>query len=119
MALVAGSFLGRYEIRGALGAGGMGEVYLATDTVLGRTVALKTLPLDLLEDQQRMHRFVQEARTASGLNHPNILTIYETVLEGSQPFIVTEYIDGATLRSHMNRGPLDLDKTLNLSLQIT
>ena len=86
MALAAGTLLGRYEIHGPLGSGGMGEVYLAEDTQLGRTVALKILPADLTSDPQRMHRFAQEARTASALNHPNILTIHEIVLEAGEVF---------------------------------
>jgi eukaryotic-like serine/threonine-protein kinase len=77
MAIVAGTRLGRYEIRSQLGAGGMGEVYLAQDTKLERVVALKVLPAELASDQSRMRRFVQEARTASSLSHPNVAHIYE------------------------------------------
>src|SRR5207245_8871806 len=75
--ITAGTKLGRYEIRSQLGAGGMGEVYLALDTELDRTVALKILPAELAANQQRMQRFIQEAKSASALNHPHILTIYE------------------------------------------
>ena len=75
--LSPGTKLGRYEIRSQIGAGGMGEVYLAHDTNLERTVALKILPANLAADRQRMQRFIREARAASGLNHPNILTIHE------------------------------------------
>jgi eukaryotic-like serine/threonine-protein kinase len=117
MALTAGTLLGRYEIRGPLGSGGMGEVYLAEDTQLGRTVALKILPADLTSDQQRMHRFAQEARTASALNHPNILTIHEIVLEGSQPFIVTEHIEGMTLRDYLIIKRMSFGQALNFALQ--
>ena len=119
MALAAGTVLGRYEIRSPLGAGGMGEVYLAQDTQLGRTVAVKILPPDLVSDQQRIHRFVQEARTASALNHPNILTIYEIQLEGPQPYIVTEHIEGVTLRDFMASKRIGLRQALNFALQIT
>jgi serine/threonine protein kinase len=77
MAIVAGTRLGRYEIRSQLGAGGMGEVYLAQDTKPERVVALKVLPAELASDQSRMRRFVQEARTASSLSHPNVAHIYE------------------------------------------
>src|SRR5215472_10616025 len=101
MTLAAGTLLGRYRIRSSLGAGGMGEVYLAEDTQLGRTVALKILPADLLSNQKHIHRFLQEARTASALNHPNIVTIHEIVLSGPRPFMVTEYIDGMNLRIYL------------------
>lgn len=77
MAIATGTKLGRYEIRSQLGAGGMGEVYLALDTELDRTVAIKILPEALASDHQRLQRFIQEAKAASALNHPHILTIYE------------------------------------------
>ena len=117
MALAAGTLLGRYEIRGPLGSGGMGEVYLAEDTQLGRAVALKILPADLTSDPQRMHRFAQEARTASALNHPNILTIHEIALEGPQPFIVTEHIEGMTLRDYLIIKRMSFGQALNFALQ--
>src|SRR6187402_2947588 len=98
MTLDAGLKLGRYEIRSQLGAGGMGEVYLAQDTRLDRKVALKILPDEVAADPDRMERFVQEARAASGLNHPNIITIYEIDQSESTPFIAAEYIEGLTLR---------------------
>jgi serine/threonine protein kinase/Tfp pilus assembly protein PilF len=118
MALTAGTLLGRYKIRGPLGAGGMGEVYLAEDTQLGRTVALKFLPHDVTSDPQRMHRFVQEARTASALNHPNILTIHEIELAGPQPFIVTEHIEGMTLRDYMITKRMSFGQALSFTLQV-
>src|SRR5205807_1411519 len=104
-----GTRLGRYEIRSQIGEGGMGEVYLARDTQLDRTVAIKILPASLAADEQRLRRFIQEAKAASALNHPHILTIYEigevasspTVMEGVH-FIATEFIDGETLRQRMN-----------------
>ena len=106
MSLSPGTKLGRYEIKSQIGAGGMGEVFLAEDTRLERTVALKILPAELANDQQRMHRFVQEAKTASALNHPNILTIYEIEEIDSINLIATEFIDGETLRARIQRAPV-------------
>jgi eukaryotic-like serine/threonine-protein kinase len=91
--------LDRYEIRSLLGKGGMGEVYLAQDTKLDRKVALKILPPAVASNQERMHRFVQEAKAASALNHPNIITIYEIDQADSAYFIATEFINGQTLPS--------------------
>src|SRR3954471_2396735 len=101
MSLVAGTRLGRYEIRSKIGAGGMGEVYLAYDTTLDRPVALKVLPADVAALKDRMSRFVQEAKVASSLNHPNIITIHEIDQTESGHFIVTELVDGETLRDLM------------------
>ncbi len=98
MSLTAGTKIGRYEIREKVGAGGMGEVYLALDTELDRTVAIKILPEVLASDQQRLQRFIQEAKAASALNHPHILTIHEVGTIGGTRFIATEFIDGDTLR---------------------
>src|SRR5712692_11089078 len=102
--LSPGTKLGRYEIRSKIGAGGMGEVYLAQDTELDRTVAIKILPEALASDQQRLQRFIQEAKAASALNHPHILTIHEIGGVGASRFIATEFIDGKTLRQRMNAG---------------
>lgn len=113
-----GTKLGRYEIRSQLGAGGMGEVYLAEDTKLDRKVALKILPAKVAANQESMRRFVQEAKTASGLNHPNIVTIYEIEEITSTRFIATEFIDGETLRRHMKSTPLKISKVLEVSIQI-
>jgi serine/threonine-protein kinase len=104
MALTTGTRLGRYEIRAKIGEGGMGEVYLALDTELDRTVAIKILPEALASDQQRLQRFIQEAKAASGLNHPHILTIYEIGTAGDSRFIATEFIDGDTLRQRLTAG---------------
>src|SRR6058998_3471792 len=104
-----GTRLGRYEIRSKIGAGGMGEVYLAQDTELDRTVAIKILPENLASDQQRLQRFVQEAKAASALNHPHILTIHEIGTTGATRFIATEFIDGETLRDRMKAGLKLLD----------
>src|SRR5687767_11567044 len=101
MAIAAGTRLDRYEIRSLLGAGGMGEVYLARDSQLDRTVALKILRADVVSNQQRMQRFIQEAKATSALNHPNILTIYEVGQADSIHFIATEFIDGVNLRQYM------------------
>src|SRR5216684_1949399 len=101
MTIPPGTRLGRYEIESQLGAGGMGEVYLAHDARLNRRVALKVLPADLFNNRERLHRFEQEAQAASALNHANIITIHEIGAEGDTHFIVTEFIDGESLRQHI------------------
>src|SRR6266567_3946074 len=106
--LPAGTRLGRYEIRSKLGAGGMGEVYLAQDTKLDRKVALKILPAEVAVHQNRMRRFVQEAKAASALNHPNIITIYEIEQINSVHFIATEFIGGETLRERVRKAAMKL-----------
>jgi eukaryotic-like serine/threonine-protein kinase len=116
--LKPGTKLGRYEIRSQIGAGGMGEVYLALDTRLDRKVALKILPDEVAADPDRMKRFVQEAKAASGLNHPNIITIYEIDQTGSTLFIATEFIEGSTLRERMRAQPLPIGEVLNVAVQI-
>jgi serine/threonine-protein kinase len=115
--LQPGRRFGKYEIRSPLGTGGMGEVYLAQDTKLERAVALKILPANVATDRQRLHRFVQEAKAASALNHPNILTVYEIEQIDSISFIATEFIDGETLRHHLKGGRLSPTQTLNISEQ--
>src|SRR5260370_37551297 len=117
MSLAAGTKLGRYEIRSQLGAGGMGEVYLAQDTKLDRKVALKILPADVASHQDRMRRFVQEAKAASALNHPNIITIYEIEQIDSVNFIATEFIDGETLRQRIKGAPMKLGEVLDVVIQ--
>ncbi|MBA3693795.1 MAG: protein kinase, partial [Acidobacteria bacterium] len=89
---------GRYKILSAIGAGAMGEVFLAEDTKLERKVALKILPQKFTVNQDRLNRFIREAKAASSLNHPNIITIYEVGKFGGANFIATEFIDGETLR---------------------
>jgi len=118
MSLNPGTKLGRYEIRSQIGKGGMGEVYLAQDTELDRTVAIKILPPEVAADSQRLQRFVQEAKAASALNHPHIITIYEIGSEKDSRYIVTEFIDGETLRNRMNHG-MRLLEVLEIASQIT
>ena len=117
MTIAAGTKLGRYEIRSQLGVGGMGEVYLAQDTKLDRKVALKILPADVAADRNRMSRFVQEAKAASALNHPNIITIHEIDETDSGHFIATEFIDGVTLRQSMKNAPMKLTEVLDAAIQ--
>jgi len=108
----AGTKLGRYEIRAKIGAGGMGEVYLAQDTKLERKVALKILPADVASHRDRMDRFVREAKAAAALNHPNIAHIYEIGEAEGQNFIAMEFIDGQTLRKVIHSGQADMPKLL-------
>jgi len=112
-----GRQLGHYQILSLLGAGGMGEVYMAEDTILGRKVALKLLPAEFTRDQDRLRRFKQEARAASSLNHPNIITIYEIGETDGIHFIATEFIDGQTLRQRSAQGPLELFSALDIGIQ--
>jgi eukaryotic-like serine/threonine-protein kinase len=116
MTIESGTKIGRYEVRSPLGAGGMGEVYLALDTELDRTVAIKILPESLATDEQRLQRFVQEAKAVSALNHPHILTIYEIGTIGASRFIATEFIDGDTLRQRIDAG-IKLVDILEISIQ--
>jgi serine/threonine protein kinase len=118
MRLQAGTRLGRYEIRAHLGAGGMGEVYLARDPKLDRDVALKLLSADLVDVPDRMRRFVQEARAASSLNHPNILTIHEIDETPAGHFMATEFVDGETLRERMRGQQISIDEVVDLGCQV-
>lgn len=113
----AGSEFGRYSIISAIGAGGMGEIFLAQDKLLERRVALKVLPEQFTSDAQRLQRFVREAKAASALNHPNIITIYEIGEVEGTSFISTEYVDGQTLRSRISTGSLKLDEVLSVARQ--
>ena len=97
---------GPYDIVSSLSVGGMGEVYLARDRRLQRDVALKILPQTIAADPDRRERFLQEARAAGALNHPNIVAIFDVSLDGDVPFLVTEFVDGKTLRAELERGPL-------------
>ena len=116
---LTGSRLGPYEIRGRLGAGGMGEVYRARDSRLGRDVALKILPEAFASDPDRVRRFEKEARAASSLNHPNIVTVYEVGAAGSLSYIAMEVVEGKTLRETLAAGPLSSRKLLDLACQIS
>jgi serine/threonine protein kinase/formylglycine-generating enzyme required for sulfatase activity len=113
-----GRRIGHYQVLSLLGSGGMGEVYLARDTRLGRKIALKLLPAELTADADRLRRFEQEARAASALNHPNIITIFEIGQEGSTRYIATEFIDGQTLRHLMKSGRMDLLRALDAAAQV-
>jgi serine/threonine protein kinase len=117
-ALDKGQQLGSYVIVDLLGAGGMGEVYLAKDSRLDRTVALKVLAQDIASDKRRMQRFRQEAKVASSLNQPNILTIFEFGEVAGLTFLATEYIDGQTLRDYLRGKKLKLGETLDITLQV-
>src|SRR5262245_36697852 len=116
MSLAAGAHLGHYEIIAPLGAGGMGEVYLAKDTKLDRNVALKLLPSEFTKDAGRVRRFIQEAKAASALNHPHIVTIHEIGEDEAGHFIVMELVQGQTLRAMPK--PCALDLLVNLGGQI-
>jgi len=110
--------ISRYKILEKLGSGGMGDVYLAEDTKLGRKVALKLLAEELTQNRDRLSRFDQEAYAASGLNHPNILTIYELGDEGGRHFIATEYIEGQTLRKRLQTTPMEIVEVLDVAIQV-
>jgi serine/threonine protein kinase/Tfp pilus assembly protein PilF len=116
--LLAGQMLGHFRIADVLATGGMGEVYLADDMRLGRKVALKLLPPQFTINADRVRRFEQEARAASALNHPNIVTIHEIGHTDSHHFIATEFVDGETLREHMSNVQMKLDEVLDIATQI-
>lgn len=118
MALTSGSKLGPYEIQSLLGTGGMGEVYRAKDTRLGRDVALKVLPESFARETDRLHRFEQEARAVAALNHPNILAIYDIGEDGGAPFIVSELLEGCSLRAELEQGALSARKASDHAAQI-
>ena len=113
-----GAIISHYRVLSRIGAGGMGEVYLAQDTTLERTVALKILPADVAASEQRMGRFIQEAKTASALNHPNIITIYQIGQAESVLFIATEFIEGETLRERLSKTSLTILEALDVAIQI-
>lgn len=113
-----GERVGRYQVLSLIGAGGMGAVYLARDTRLGRKVALKVLPRYLTDTERHVGRFRREARAASALNHPNIVTIYEIEEADGVHFIAAEYVEGMTLRERLKAGPLKLDEALGVALQV-
>jgi len=117
MPLSSGTKLGPYEIVAPIGAGGMGEVYHARDTRLARDVAIKVLPASFVSDAERLRRFEQEARAAGALNHPNILAIYDIGAHDGAPFLVTELLEGETLRERLRSGPLPVRKALDIAVQ--
>jgi Tol biopolymer transport system component len=117
MALAAGTKLGPYEILGPLGAGGMGEVYRARDPRLGREVAIKVLPAGYSTDSERLRRFEQEARATAALSHPNILTVFDIARQDESPYIVSELLEGETLRDKLQRGELAVKKAIDCALQ--
>src|SRR4030095_11198727 len=116
--LATGTRLGRYEIRSAIGAGGMGEVYCARDTQLGRDVAVKVLPLTFSADADRLSRFKQEACATGALNHPNILIVHDIGTHDGAPYVISELLEGETLRNRIGGTPLAQRRVIDYSLQI-
>src|SRR5271165_6210580 len=118
MTLIPGSKLGPYEVLSPLGGGGMGEVYRARDTRLGRDVAVKILRESFAHDPDRLRRFEQEARAVAALNHPNILAIHDIGQYDGSPFLVSELLEGESLRATLDRGALPQRKTIEYGVQI-
>jgi serine/threonine protein kinase/tetratricopeptide (TPR) repeat protein len=116
--LLAGARLGEYEVQSLLGSGGMGVVYRARDERLGREVAIKVLPPFFASDRERLRRFEQEARAAAALNHPNILAVYQLGTYEDSPYLVSELLEGETLRARIKRGPIPLQEVLDYARQI-
>src|SRR4029453_1950676 len=114
MAFSAGVRLGPYEILAPLGVGGMGEVYRARDPRLGREIALKILPAEFSSSRERLDRFEQEARSASALNHPNIITIYDVGLINSTSYLCMELVEGKSLRDLLNEGPIPFRRAITI-----
>ena len=115
---LVGRLIGHYRVESLIGVGGMGEVYLARDERLGRKAALKLLPDSLTTDETQLSRFKNEARTASALNHPNILTVYEIGTEGNVQFIAMEFIEGSTLRASLEAGRMNPHRALEIAVQV-
>jgi len=118
MALTPGTKLGSYEILQSIGAGGMGEVYKATDMRLGRPVAIKVLPSQFSNQEEFKQRFEREAQTIAGLTHPHVCTLYDVGQQGGVSFLVMEYLEGETLAARLERGALPLDEALRVAIQI-
>jgi serine/threonine protein kinase/Tol biopolymer transport system component len=118
MALKPGTKLGRYEIQELLGVGGMGEVYCAQDLRIRRNVAIKVIPSSFAADQERLHRFEHEVLAAGSLNHPNILTVYDVGVQDGSPYMVTELLQGQSLREKLRGGAIPIRKAQDYSLQI-
>src|SRR5437660_7617397 len=117
MTLTAGRKLDGYEIIEPLGGGGMGEVYRARDSVLKRDIAIKVLPSEFSRDPDRLRRFEQEARAAAALNHPNILAVYQMGTHDGAPYLVSELLEGSTLRDQLLRGPTPIRKAVDYAVQ--
>src|SRR6266478_7047470 len=113
-----GTALNQYRILAPIGAGGMGEVFRAHDTRLNRDVAVKVLPKDFVADADRLRRFEQEAKTLAALNHPNVLTVFDAGVHDGAPYLVSELLEGKTLREEMNGSALPLRKATDYALQI-
>src|ERR1700731_311962 len=118
MALTCGTKLGPYEIQSPLGVGGMGEVYRARDTRLERTVAVKILPKELSLDTARKQRFEREAKTISGLNHPNICVLHDVGSQDGVDYLVMECVEGETLAKRLEKGPRPLEQAVKYGMQI-
>src|SRR5579864_1095787 len=118
MPLAPGTKLGPYEILAPIGAGGMGEVYRARDVRLGRDVALKILPEEVSREARRAIRFEREARAASALNHPNIVSVYDVGREGDIAYIVSELVDGESLRPIIAQGPVSTRRVIEIATQL-
>jgi serine/threonine protein kinase len=118
MTIATGTKLGRYEIRSQLGAGGMGEVYLARDPKINRDVAIKVLPTAFSSDSDRLRRFELEVEAAGKLNHPNILAVYDVETYDGVPYVVYELLEGETLRKQLSSGALSTRKAVDYALQI-
>src|SRR5262249_29332430 len=116
---LVGRTIDHYKISESIGPGGRGEVYLATDIVAGRRAALKLLPMRFTGDAERLKRFEQESRAVVGLNHPNIVTVYEIGEDNSIHYIASELIEGETLRDRLARGPMQLSEALDVIIQVT
>ena len=118
MTLANGTKLGPYEITGAIGSGGMGEVYRAKDTRLDRVIAIKVLPDHLASRAELRERFEREAKTIASLNHPHICTLYDIGQHGGTDYLVMEYLEGETLAERLKKGPLPLEQVLCYSIGI-
>ena len=116
--LLTGQTIGHYKVEKRIDAGGMGEVYFASDTIAGRRAALKFLPPHLIRDPERLKRFQQEARAVTRLNHPNILTIYEVGTDNSTHYIASELIEGETLRQRIARGHMQVNEAIEITIQV-
>ncbi len=115
---IVGTKISHYKILSNIGIGGMGEVFLAKDMKLERQVAIKFINTDLAQDKDRLRRFINEAKTASALNHPNIITVHEIGKTKNTPFIATEFIDGKTLRKAITENSLTLEEMLDIASQV-